>query len=123
MFTQDWAERDEDTGLIIERILILIRNVLHVPADLDKERRPENDTSVHDQVSSLCFYSQNHEMYSYITLVYELCQLIIVPLLIATITFYNFTELLICKVIYIFELTFTISEVVKSLHFIFVFLY
>ncbi|KPJ08860.1 Protein timeless-like [Papilio machaon] len=45
----DWSERDEDTGLIIERILILIRNVLHVPADLDKERRPENDASVHDQ--------------------------------------------------------------------------
>ncbi|XP_049869881.1 protein timeless homolog [Pectinophora gossypiella] len=46
----DWSERDEDTGLIIERILILIRNVLHVPADLDRERRPENDASVHDQV-------------------------------------------------------------------------
>ncbi|XP_059046079.1 protein timeless homolog [Achroia grisella] len=46
----DWSERDEDTGLVIERILILIRNVLHVPADLDKEKRPENDASVHDQV-------------------------------------------------------------------------
>ncbi|CAK1545835.1 unnamed protein product [Leptosia nina] len=46
----DWSERDEDTGLVIERILILIRNVLHVPADLDKERRPENDASIHDQV-------------------------------------------------------------------------
>ncbi|KAM3967206.1 circadian regulator timeout [Aphomia sociella] len=46
----DWSDRDEDTGLVIERILILIRNVLHVPADLDKERRPENDASVHDQV-------------------------------------------------------------------------
>ncbi|KAG6441528.1 hypothetical protein O3G_MSEX001806 [Manduca sexta] len=46
----DWSERDEDTGLIIERILILIRNVLHVPADLDRERKPENDASVHDQV-------------------------------------------------------------------------
>ncbi|CAH0763660.1 unnamed protein product [Diatraea saccharalis] len=46
----DWSERDEDTGLVIERILILIRNILHVPADLDKERRPENDASIHDQV-------------------------------------------------------------------------
>lgn len=46
----DWSERDEDTGLIIERILILIRNVLHVPADLDKEKRPENDANIHDQV-------------------------------------------------------------------------
>lgn len=51
---QDWSERDEDTGLIIERILILIRNVLHVPADLDKERRPDNDASVHDQVTLHC---------------------------------------------------------------------
>lgn len=49
-FTKDSMERDEDTGLIIERILILIRNVLHVPADLDKERRPDNDASIHDQV-------------------------------------------------------------------------
>lgn len=47
---KDVMERDEDTGLIIERILILIRNVLQVPADLDKERRPENDASIHDQV-------------------------------------------------------------------------
>ncbi|XP_053603776.1 protein timeless homolog [Plodia interpunctella] len=46
----DWSERDEDTGLVIERILILIRNVLHTPADLDKERRPDNDASIHDQV-------------------------------------------------------------------------
>ncbi|XP_068631515.1 protein timeless homolog [Battus philenor] len=46
----DWSERDEDTGLIIERILILVRNVIHVPADLDKEKRPENDASIHDQV-------------------------------------------------------------------------
>ncbi|KAG7308218.1 hypothetical protein JYU34_006890, partial [Plutella xylostella] len=46
----DFNERDEDTGLIIERILILIRNVLHVPAELDRERRPDNDASVHDKV-------------------------------------------------------------------------
>ncbi|KAL4716642.1 hypothetical protein ACJJTC_008277 [Scirpophaga incertulas] len=50
MLEIDWSERDEDTGLVIERILILIRNVLHVPADLDREKRPENDASVHDQV-------------------------------------------------------------------------
>lgn len=48
--TQDWNERDEDTGLIIERILILVRNVLHVPANLEHEKRPENDASIHDQV-------------------------------------------------------------------------
>lgn len=46
----EWNVRDEDTGLIIERILILVRNVLHVPVDPDYERRPENDASIHDQV-------------------------------------------------------------------------
>lgn len=42
--------RPEENGLIIERILILVRNILHVPADPDAEKRPDNDASVHDQV-------------------------------------------------------------------------
>lgn len=37
--------------MVLERILVLIRNVLQVPADPDAERRPDNDASVHDQVS------------------------------------------------------------------------
>lgn len=47
---QDYAERGDDNSLIIERILILIRNVLYVPAD-SMEKRPDNDASVHDQVN------------------------------------------------------------------------
>lgn len=47
---QDWAERSEDQGLLIERILVLIRNVLTVPASPDAERRADNDASLHDQV-------------------------------------------------------------------------
>ncbi|KAJ8921929.1 hypothetical protein NQ315_008563 [Exocentrus adspersus] len=45
----DYAERGDENSLIIERILILIRNVLYVPAD-SMEKRPDNDASVHDQV-------------------------------------------------------------------------
>ncbi|XP_017771147.1 PREDICTED: protein timeless homolog [Nicrophorus vespilloides] len=46
----DVGERGDDNGMIIERILILIRNILYVPADSDAERRPDNDASIHDQV-------------------------------------------------------------------------
>jgi timeless len=43
-------EREEEKGLVIERILILVRNVLQVPADPQVEKRTDNDASVHDQV-------------------------------------------------------------------------
>ncbi|XP_018327682.1 protein timeless homolog [Agrilus planipennis] len=46
----DIAERGDENSLIIERILILIRNVLYIPSDLDRIRRPDNDANVHDQV-------------------------------------------------------------------------
>lgn len=52
---QDWTDRGEEKSLIIVRILILVRNVLHIPADTDLERRPDNDASTHDQVR-LCYY-------------------------------------------------------------------
>ena len=35
---QGWEERQEEDSLLIERILLLVRNVLHVPADLDQEK-------------------------------------------------------------------------------------
>lgn len=47
---QESVERLEEKGLIVERILVLIRNVLHVPSNPDIERRPDNDASLHDQV-------------------------------------------------------------------------
>ncbi|KAK5650484.1 hypothetical protein RI129_001513 [Pyrocoelia pectoralis] len=46
----DFAIRGEENNLIIERILILIRNILYTPANPEEERRPDNDASVHDQV-------------------------------------------------------------------------
>lgn len=47
---QEYQERGEDQSRTMERILILARNVLQVPADPDVEKRPDNDASVHDQV-------------------------------------------------------------------------
>lgn len=36
--------------MLIERILLLVRNILHVPTDLDQEKRIDDDASVHDQL-------------------------------------------------------------------------
>lgn len=49
-YFQDFVERGEENSLIIERILILIRNILYVPPDPTTEKRTDNDASVHDQV-------------------------------------------------------------------------
>ena len=46
----DAAERAEDDQFVIERILILVRNVLQVPRDSGSERRTDDDVSLHDQV-------------------------------------------------------------------------
>lgn len=46
----DYAERGDENSLIIERILILVRNVLYVPSDPDTEKRPDYDANLHDQV-------------------------------------------------------------------------
>lgn len=35
---QDWEQRQEEDNLLIERILILVRNMLHVPADPCEEK-------------------------------------------------------------------------------------
>jgi timeless len=46
----------EDDRLIIERILILIRNILDIPPNPDDEKRTDDDASIHDQVIYLlCF--------------------------------------------------------------------
>lgn len=50
LFFQDWALRSEEQSLLIERILVLMRNVLQVPANPEAECRADNDASVHDQV-------------------------------------------------------------------------
>lgn len=43
-------DRTEEKGLLIERVLMLIRNVLSIPSNPDAERRADNDASLHDQV-------------------------------------------------------------------------
>ncbi|XP_022107896.1 protein timeless homolog [Acanthaster planci] len=46
----EWESRREEHTLLMERILLLIRNILHVPADPGYEKRTDDDASVHDQV-------------------------------------------------------------------------
>ncbi|XP_017110468.1 protein timeless homolog [Drosophila elegans] len=46
----DFAIRSEEQNLLIERILVLVRNVLQVPANPEAECRADNDASLHDQV-------------------------------------------------------------------------
>ncbi|KAM4588760.1 protein timeless homolog isoform 1-T2 [Odontesthes bonariensis] len=46
----DWEQREEEDNLLIERILLLVRNVLHVPADPCEEKKVDDDASVHDRV-------------------------------------------------------------------------
>ncbi|NXU64178.1 TIM protein, partial [Horornis vulcanius] len=48
---QDWEQRQEEDTLLIERILLLVRNVLHVPPDPTEEQQGvDGDASVHDRV-------------------------------------------------------------------------
>ncbi|KAJ7317842.1 hypothetical protein JRQ81_004004, partial [Phrynocephalus forsythii] len=46
----DWEQRQEEDNLLIERILLLVRNVLHVPADPDEEKNIDDDANTHDRV-------------------------------------------------------------------------
>ncbi|KAA3677312.1 timeless, partial [Paragonimus westermani] len=49
-YKKKWEERSEDDRLLIERVLILTRNVLHIAPDPAEERRTDEDVSVHDQL-------------------------------------------------------------------------
>nr|XP_047136191.1 protein timeless homolog isoform X1 [Hydra vulgaris] len=46
----DNEDRGEDELLMFERLLVILRNVLHVPSNPNEEKRTEDDVSVHDQV-------------------------------------------------------------------------
>lgn len=46
----DWERRHEEDRVLIERLLILVRNVLHVQPDANEEKRTDDDASIHDQV-------------------------------------------------------------------------
>lgn len=58
----DYAERGDENSLVIERILLLVRNILYVPSDPDVEKRPDYDANLHDQVlwalrqSGMCLF-------------------------------------------------------------------
>jgi len=67
IFEVDWAERTEDSSLQAERILVLLRNVLQVPADHEAERRPDNDITIHDKVLWALRESQLLELLLYIS--------------------------------------------------------
>ncbi|XP_075055621.1 protein timeless homolog [Mixophyes fleayi] len=50
LLQMDWEQREEEHNLLIERILLLVRNILHVPADPDEEKSVDDDASTHDRV-------------------------------------------------------------------------
>ncbi|CAG0882336.1 unnamed protein product [Darwinula stevensoni] len=50
LLNKSWEDRMEDDRVMLERILVLTRNILHVPADPQAESRAEGDASIHDQV-------------------------------------------------------------------------
>ncbi|KAF7285717.1 hypothetical protein GWI33_010138 [Rhynchophorus ferrugineus] len=62
----EYTLRGDENSLIIERILILIRNILYIPAD-SMERRPDNDASIHDQVLWALHQSGMLDIILYIT--------------------------------------------------------
>ncbi|TPP60439.1 Protein timeless [Fasciola gigantica] len=49
-YKKKWEERSEDDRLLIERILILVRNVLHIGPDKSEEATTDDNVSVHDQL-------------------------------------------------------------------------
>uniref|UniRef100_A0A3Q3VI65 Timeless circadian clock n=1 Tax=Mola mola TaxID=94237 RepID=A0A3Q3VI65_MOLML len=46
----DWEQRQEEDNLLIERILVVVRNVLHVPTDPCEEQKVDDDASIHDRL-------------------------------------------------------------------------
>jgi len=66
LLKKDWDERLEDDKLIIERILILVRNVLQVPTNVRREGRTSDDASNHDQVLWVLHQSGMQDLLLYI---------------------------------------------------------
>eukprot|EP00731_Ephydatia_muelleri_P013281 Em0007g591a len=50
MCKKDWQSREDDDVVLVERILVLVRNILHVPPDPQEEKRTDDDVSIHDQI-------------------------------------------------------------------------
>ncbi|XP_012938690.1 protein timeless homolog [Aplysia californica] len=47
---QDWTDRREEDRLQLERLFVLIRNVLMIPPDPAREQRTDDDATIHDQI-------------------------------------------------------------------------
>ncbi|XP_050066512.1 protein timeless homolog isoform X2 [Aphis gossypii] len=62
----EYHEKGEEKVLSTVRLLILVRNILHVPADNDAECRPDNDANLHDQVLWAMHQSQLIDIIMYI---------------------------------------------------------
>ncbi|KAE8626528.1 hypothetical protein XENTR_v10006654 [Xenopus tropicalis] len=50
LLQMEWEQREEEHNLLIERILLLVRNILHVPPDPEEEKSVDDDASIHDRV-------------------------------------------------------------------------
>lgn len=78
-------ERSNDEKLYIERIIILTRNVLHVPSDESVLKQTDNDLSIHDKILKclhesklnilILYLSANEEEHSYCLHVIEIVSL------------------------------------------------
>ncbi|XP_041372172.1 protein timeless homolog [Gigantopelta aegis] len=62
----DWEHRQEEDKLLLERLLILIRNVLHIPPNPNIEQRTDDDASIHDQILWVMHVSGLEDMLLYI---------------------------------------------------------
>lgn len=67
LFETDWADRSADDGIEIERILTLVRNVLHIPADVEDIKRPDNYSTIHDKVLCALRESQILELLLFVS--------------------------------------------------------
>ncbi|XP_075549205.1 circadian regulator timeout [Dermacentor variabilis] len=64
---KNWETRQEEHKDMIERILVLVRNVLHVPANPSEEKRTDDDVNVHDQVLWAMHLAHTEDLLLYVT--------------------------------------------------------
>ncbi|UYV81225.1 TIMELESS [Cordylochernes scorpioides] len=67
LLKKEYEDRVEDDTLTMERILVLVRNILHVPADIQTERRTDDDVSLHDQILWALYMSGLKDLFIYIS--------------------------------------------------------
>ncbi|KAH8022870.1 hypothetical protein HPB51_006228 [Rhipicephalus microplus] len=64
---KNWETRQEEDKDTIERILVLVRNVLHVPANPSEEKRTDDDVNIHDQVLWAMHLAHLEDLLLYVT--------------------------------------------------------